>query len=444
MRQAVYKNYLLSVLVVILALNYLDRLALGLLMQDIKVDLDLSDTQLGFLTGIAFALFYAVMGIPIARWADRGNRITLISLTTALWSAAVALCGAAVGFSQLLLIRIGVAIGEAGCQPAALSLIADQFTRAERPRAVARYMLGWPLALMVGNVAAGWLNEFYGWRMTFAMIGLPGLALVALVRFTLREPRYSNAAIAKLAPRVKEPWPVGEPNLKEVFITLWAAASYRHLLFCFSLSAFFTYGILQWQPAFFMRSHGLVTGELGTWLAAVYGLGGLFGTYVGGELASRYAPNNEHLQLTAVAIAYACFAVLKAGVYLAPGHYLAFALLVLTSVGGGAVAGPAFAATQTLVPPRMRAMSIALVLFFSNLIGMGLGPLAAGALSDALRPLFGEESLRYALMCLCPGYLWAAWHALQAGRAVRDAAVPKVETGSLSAGSAGATVAERQ
>ena len=162
MRATVYRNYLLTVLLVILAFNYVDRVALGLLLQDIKVDLDLSDTQLGFLSGIAFALFYSVMGIPIARWADRGNRVMIITVTTALWSVAVALCGLAGSFLQLLLIRIGVAVGEAGCIPPAHSLIADYFTRAERPRAVARYMLGGPLSFVIGYFLAGWLNQLCG------------------------------------------------------------------------------------------------------------------------------------------------------------------------------------------------------------------------------------------------------------------------------------------
>src|SRR5687767_13558141 len=180
MRHTVYKNYLLGLLTLILLFNCVDRLALGLLLQEIKIDLNLSDTQLGFLSGIAFALFYSIMGIPIARWADRGNRTVIISLTTAVWSLMVALCGAAGSFMQLMLIRIGVAIGEAGCVPPAHSLIADYFSRAERPRAVAIYMLGGPLSVIIGNFLAGWLNEFYGWRMTFAILGLPGLVLAAL------------------------------------------------------------------------------------------------------------------------------------------------------------------------------------------------------------------------------------------------------------------------
>lgn len=406
------RNCLLAVLTVIMVFNYVDRLALGLLLQDIKADLSLSDTQLGFLTGIAFALFYAAMGIPIARWADRGNRVTIIAVTVALWSAAVAACGAAANFTQLLLIRVGVAIGEAGCHPPAFSLIADYFNRAERPRAVARYMLGWPLALILGNFAAGWLNEIYGWRVTFLMIGTPGVILAALAWFVLKEPRRSGGGRTTLTEA-----PV-QPSVRAVLVTLLDNRTFRHLLFCFSLSYFFGNGIMQWQPAFFVRSHGMQTGELGTWFAVVYGVGGLLGTYVGGEVASRYAANNERLQLLGLGMLYMILAVLGASVYLMPGRNSALAVLAVAAIGNAAVNGPLFAATQTLVPPRMRAMSIALVLFCSNLVGLGFGPLAAGALSDWFRPVVGDESLRYALLALCPGYFWCTWHLWQASRTV--------------------------
>jgi MFS family permease len=195
MQHPAYRRYLLGVLLVIFAFNAVDRQALGLFMQDIKIDLGLSDTQLGLLTGIAFALFYSIMGIPLARWADRGNRVLIIALTTALWSAAVFLCGFAGSFVQLFLIRIGAAVGEAGCIPPAHSLLADYFDRAERPRAVAIYMLGVPLSALVGSFLAGWLNELYGWRFAFKVLGLPGLALAALAWLSLREPRQESQLI---------------------------------------------------------------------------------------------------------------------------------------------------------------------------------------------------------------------------------------------------------
>jgi MFS family permease len=430
-----YKNYLLAVLLSILAFNYVDRLALGIVLQDVKADLHLTDTQLGFLSGIAFALFYAVMGIPIARWADRGNRVTIISSTVVLWSAAVALCGTATTFVQLMLIRIGVAVGEAGCIPPAHSLIADNFTRAERPRAVARYMLGLPLSLVFGYFAAGWLNEFYGWRVTFVVIGLPGLILGALAWFTLREPRQLKAQGAPDGVASSKAAAPSSPPLrfKEVCVVLWSNTTFRHLLVCFSVWYFFAYGLLQWTPAFFIRSHGLQSGELGSWLAVIFGGGGTLAVYLGGEWAGRYAASNERLQLIACAVAFIFFAILNVGAFLAPNLYLAFAALALGYFGGNLVQGPILATIQTLVRPEMRAISVAILYMFANLIGMGLGPLAAGALSDGLRPWFGEESLRYALVILCPGYFWAAWHLWRASRTVmRDLGAAQVNHRDLS------------
>lgn len=432
MRETTYKRYLLMVLMAILAFNFVDRTALGIVLQDIKKDLVLTDTQLGLLSGIAFALFYSTMGIPIARWADRGNRVTIISLTTVLWSAAVALCAAAASFIQLLAIRVAVGIGEAGCIPPAHSLLADTFTRAERPRAVARYMLGLPLALVIGYFAAGWLNQELGWRRTFLILGLPGLVLAAIARLSLREPRSRDASAARALVSAEPP-----PSLGETCATLWANTSFRHLLFCFSVWYFFGYGLVQWQPAFFIRSHGLQTGELGTWFALINGVGGGLGVYLGGEWAARYAARNERAQLNACAAAFGVFALLNACAYLAPSRLEAFAALALASLGGNVAQGPILATMQTLVSSRMRALSIALVYLFSNLIGMGLGPLATGALSDLLRPRFGEESLRYALLILCPGYLWAAWHLWRAGCTVaqdlkaahaQDGATPVAQT----------------
>ena len=405
-----YKNYLIVVLLVTLAFNYVDRIALGIVLQDLKSDLHLTDTQLGLLSGIAFAFFYSVMGIPIARWADRGNRVLIISLTTALWSVSVILCGVTNTFLQLLAVRVAVAVGEAGCIPPAHSLIADYFTRSERPRAVARYMLGAPLALLIGYFAAGWLNQLYGWRMTFILLGAPGLILAILSRLTLREPRKSNRSDTDtVLPAVP---------VKEVCRVLWSIRAFRHLLICFSVWYFFGYGLLQWTPAFFVRSHHLVTGELGLWLALIYGAGGAVGTYFGGEWATRFARGNERLQLLVCMGAFSLYGLLFLGVFLPSNKYLSFTALALANVGGSVVAGPLLGTMQTLVPQHMRATSVAMVYLFANLIGMGLGPLAAGSLSDTLRPMFGDESLRYALVILSPGYIWASWHLWLASKTI--------------------------
>lgn len=407
MQRANHRRYLLALLMAILAFNFVDRMTLGVVLQDIKADLDLSDTQLGLLSGIAFALFYSVMGIPIARWADRGNRITIITLTTALWSAAVALCGIAGNFVQLLLIRVGVGVGEAGCVPPAHSLISDFFSREERPRALGIYQMGASLSFVFGYFLAGWLNEFYGWRATFIILGLPGLVLAALGWFTLKEPRSSSQFV-----------PAPQLQLIEVWRTLWTNVTFRHVLLCLSVTLFFTYGVLQWQPAFFIRSYGMKTGELGTWLAVAYGLFGLLGNYWGGAAASRYAGGNERAQLAGMAVVLCGVGLFSAGVYLAPNQYWGLASLCVAVLGLSAINGPVLATIQSLVPPQQRATAIALVMLFSNLIGMGLGPLATGALSDALQPRFGEGSLRYALLALCPGFVWCAWHIWRASHTV--------------------------
>jgi predicted MFS family arabinose efflux permease len=424
------KSYLLNVLLLISASNFVDRLLLGLVLQDIKVDLSLSDTQLGFLTGIAFALFYSIMGIPIARWADRGNRVLIIAVTTALWSVAMAMSGVAGNFQQLLLIRVLVAVGEAGCMPPAHSLIAEVFTRAERPRAVAHYMLGGPLAYVIGYFVGGWLNQLFGWRATFMMLGFPGLGLAVLAWFTLRDPRVGNAAPtpSSTTEAFAEASSASEqPGLKEVCVTLWANATFRHLVLAYSVLCFFGSGIGSWKAPFFIRSFGLQTGELGVWLAIIWGGGGILGTYWGGLLADRHAARNERLQLKAMAAVYVSFVLVSSGVYLSSNVFLAFGLMAISLIGVYTVVGPLFAVIQTIVHERMRAMSIAIVGLFANLIGMGLGPLAVGALSDAIRPWTGEESLRYALLAMCPGYWWVAWHLWRASKTVESdlIAVPR-------------------
>jgi MFS family permease len=417
MKRLEYKHYALTLLMIIYAANYLDRQALGLLSQDIKLELGLSDTQLGLLTGIAFALFYAVMGIPMARWADRGNRVTIIALTTGLWTIGVAACGLAGNFLQLLLIRVGVAVGEAGAMPPANSLIPDYFNRTERPRAVAFYLLGSPISIVIGYFGAGWISELYGWRVAFLVLAAPGVILAPLALLTLKEPRTRKVRDSAIpAPATASDQAM--PDVLDVFKTLWALRSFRHLLLAFSIIWFFGMGIVQWQPAFFIRSHGIGTGELGMWFALIVGVGGMVGTYLGGELATRFAPDDEARQLQWLAIMLAAYGLVSVAIYIAPDKHLALAIMAVAVFGNAMTAGPLFAVIQTLVSERMRAQAFAIIFFAANLIGFGFGPLLTGVLSDFLRAALGEESLRAALIVVSPGYCWATWHLWQASKSV--------------------------
>ena len=425
-KETIRRAYLLGVLATILAFNGANNLTFGIALQGIKGEFSLSDTQLGLLTGIAFALFYTLTGVPISRWADRGDRVALVAITTILWCGAVILCALAQNFAQLLLIRVCVAVGEAGCFPAGLSLIADYFSRAERPRAVAVYLQGGSVGIVLGYFLGGWSNQLYAWRWTFVLLGLPGLALAALAWLTLQEPRrlgkttleIGTAGESRVAAERPDSPVSAPPGLGEICATLWNSRTFRQLTFFYTVSSFFSGAIAQWQPSFLVRTYALGTGELGTWMAVIYGSGLMAGTYLSGEWATRRAANNERLQFRAVAVAFSCLGVFAALAYLAANRYWAFGWLELWSVAAAMTSAPLFATIQTLAPARMRATAFTFIQLFANLIGLGLGPLMVGALSDALRPWVGAESLRDALLLMCPGYLWGGWHLWRASKTV--------------------------
>ena len=410
------RRYLLLILALVMATNHVDQRILGLAMQDIKKEFLLSDTQLGLLTGLAFSLFYSVLGVPLARWADRGDRVRVLALTTAIWSAAIALCAAVTNFVQLLAIRVAVAVGEAGCIPTSQSLIASFYARDERPKAMSLFMLGAPAATLVGFLLGGWLNEYYGWRVTFLLLSIPAIVLAVLAWLTLRDPRRDAGAV-EVGP-VETPAP-DAPSFREVVRHLATNTTFRYVLLAFTVFYFFGYGIQNWQPTFFIRSFGLKTGELGTWLALIFGVGGLIGVWVGGELAVRLAPGDESLQLKGTALAYVFFGVVSSCTYLATDHRIAFAFMALAALGASCAIAPLFSTIQTLVPAHMRAQATALIYFAANFVGLGLGPLAAGMVSDAFEALLGRESLRYTLLVMSPGYCLGGWLLWRASKTVK-------------------------
>lgn len=386
---------MLWVLLIVYIFNFLDRQIVNILAEPIKRDLGLSDTQLGLLAGPAFAVFYALLGIPIARYADRDgtNRVRLIALALAIWSVMTAVCGLAQNFVQLLFARIGVGVGEAGCTPAAHSLITDSVKPEKRSSAIAFYGLGVPVGSLLGLVIGGIVNDLYGWRIALMLVGLPGLLLALVILFVLREPRYLKPAeaAATTAPPAA-PLSTGEA-MREIF----SSRAFVYILIAASVTAFLGYGKALWTISFFIRSHGLSTTQAGIGMAVVLGLAAAVGTWLGGKIADRFGARNKKHILTFPAYGMAIVApVLFLGYYM-ESWWIAMALLVIPSVVNNAYYGPAYGSVQGLVRPQARAVAASIMLFGQNLIGLGFGPFLFGVLSDMLAPAYGQESVRYVL-----------------------------------------------
>ena len=409
-----HARYALGLLLGVYIFNFIDRQILSILLEEIKEDIHLSDTQLGFLGGIAFALFYTFAGIPIARWADRGSRRTIISLSVLIWSIFTALTGSARGFWMILVARIGVGVGEAGCSPPAHSLISDYFPPARRATALSIYSLGIPIGSALGTLIGAWVGELFGWRMAFVVVGVPGVLLALVVRLTLREPVRGQSEATG---------PTQEPATEstgDVLRFMAQLRSFRHLSIAGALHAFVGYGAAYFVPSFFARVHEMGLSERGSWLAAL-GLIGTIGTFLGGALADRLAPRDVRWYVWVPGIATIAGVPIALGFYLIGDPYLALSVGVLASIAGPMYLGPTFAITQSLVRPHMRAMASAILLFILNLIGLGIGPWFVGFVSDALAPSLGVESLRYALVSIVSiGNAWAAFHYFIAARTLRE------------------------
>jgi len=407
-----YTRYALGLLVVVYVVNFLDRQVVAILLQAIKQDLGLSDTELGAFSGIAFAFLYSTLGIPIARWADRGVRRSIISLALLVWSGMTALQGFAPSFLWLLAARVGVGIGEAGCSPPAHSLIADLFEPRRRATALAIYSLGIPIGGAIGLAAGGWLRETFDWRTTLMIVGLPGLGLALLVRFTLREP---TRGWWEGGPRA------APPSLREVARLLWARRTFVHMAIAGALHALYGYGSAAFNPAFLERVHGLAPLEIGYALGAIAATTGALGVFLGGWLTDRVSGRDARWYAWLPGIGTLIGIPFVFVFYLWPDGHGALALAALPAVLGGLYLGPTFAITQALVPPHMRAQAAAVLLLVLNLIGMGLGPQLVGVISDLLAPRFGTESIRWALLgCVALGALGATVHYALAARTLRE------------------------
>lgn len=407
-----YKRYALAALTAVYTLNLVDRGLMMLFLQPIKQDLQLSDTQMGFLTGIAFGLFYATLGLPIARWADRGHRVRITSIAIGLWGLTVMACVFVTSFIHMALARAAAAVGEAGCKPPTYSLVGDYFPDpSERTGAMAIYMAGGLLSNLVSLVVGGWLNELYGWRITFLIMGVAGLILAVIIRYTVVEPR----TLTRLATLSAE----ALPPMRTVLLSLWRNKSLRHLSLALILLYMMGMGLNPWYGAFMIRSHGMDTRELGLWLGLIFSIGGIGGVLAGGYIASRWFANNERGQLRLSAVTVALLVPCFIAFLTLPQKYQALMALVPLVVVFTVFLGPTYALMQRLVPDNMRATMMAAVMLLANLIGFGAGPQVVGILSDWLLPTFGIDSLRYAMLMLSFVALWAGIHFWMVGRTVQ-------------------------
>lgn len=394
-----YAYYVLGVLFVVYIFNFIDRQILAILLQPIKEDLKVSDTAMGFLTGFAFALFYTFAGLPLARIADRWVRRSLIAISLATWSLMTAVSGLARGFTDLAIARIGVGIGEAGATPPAHSLIADYFPPEKRATAFAIYASGIYVGVGLGFWLGGWINDNYGWRMAFFVVGLPGVLMALIVRFTVREP-----------PRGLSDHHVGgtrEYTMREVWRFFAALPAGRNISLAGAFHAFVGYGLGAWLPAFFVRLHHMTPGTLGGWLSWITALGGVIGAFAGGWIADRWVRSNPRARAyvgmwgAVLTIPFVCISLLLGDTQLALLSYLPATIFSTLWLG------PAIAVVQELVPPPMRATASAVFLFIVNIIGLGAGPQVIGILNDWIGT---PDAIRYSLLYVAVSMsLVSAW-----------------------------------
>lgn len=402
-------RYVLSVLFIVYTFNFIDRQILAILLPSIKAEFGINDTVLGFLAGPAFAVFYATLGVPIALIGDRWNRRNLVAIALALWSGMTALSGMAMNVTQLALARVGVGIGEAGCSPPAHSMISDYYPPEKRSAAMGIYTSGISVGIMIAFLVGGWVAQNIGWRQAFFIVGIPGLILSLVVRFTIREPARGQSENRR---------DTGErPGVLQVARILFARKSFIHMAIGSGLASFGGYAVISFFPSFLHRSHGMNAAEIGVWLGIILGVAGSLGFAGGGYFADHLGRTSRRRSLNGVAIATLISWLFMVPVYLAGNPYVALAVFTVPATLSNFYLATTIAQTQGLVGLRMRAVASAFLFFILNIIGLGLGPQIAGTLSHLMTESFGVESMRYSLLAISAIVSpWSAFHYFVAAR----------------------------
>lgn len=436
-RSDAYGGYVLAMLVIVYTFNFLDRQIIGILSIPIQKELGLSDTQLGLMRGLSFALFYATLGVPVAWLADRTNRVAIMSVALALWSAFTAVCGLAQNFWQLFLARLMVGVGEAGGVAPAYSIISDYYPPAQRARALAVYSFGIPIGSATGIVFGAVVATLFDWRVAFIIVGLLGVVFAPLFFFTVREPKRGAQDGAGAVTK--------SVSIGEVLAVLSRKPSFWTLSLGAASSSMMGYGLFAWLPAFFVRSYETQLPQVlaflpdamipagagpllyaGYFYGAIVLVGGVIGIWLGGVAADRFGKASPSAYALVPAFAFLATAPFFVVGVLSPNLALSFFIFLIPTALGLAWLGPVLAAFQHIVQPNMRATASALFLLINNLVGIGLGDLLLGGMSDALRAQFGAESLRYSILAGTSFYLIAAVFFFLSARTIgRDWEQPK-------------------
>ena len=395
--------YVLIIMMLVYSINIADRYVMSTVLEPIRLELKLTDSGVAFLTGVSLALFYVIWGIPLSWVADRYNRRNLLAISITVWSVMTAMCGLAVGYTQLLLARIGVGIGEAGGTPSCNSIVADYFPVERRAMAMTVFALGAPIGAWLGADMAGAVAAEYGWRSAFFVLGVPGVVLAAVVLLTIKEPARGQLDAVSTQPA---------PPIMETLRFLWSQKAAVHGMMGSGLSALWGWGLMWFTPTFIQRTYQLDVGEAGAIVGPIHLVMGIGASLLTAWVVSKpaYADPRKIVRLLAVVTALATIPSILA--YYTNSLQVATLMWWLFIPAIYFYIGPAFALCQNLAPPRMRAMFIAVSLLIANVFNLIIAPQGVGLLSDYFAGPGGADaaSLRLALLVLAPTGFWAAWH----------------------------------
>ncbi len=406
------RRYILVMLTLVYVINYLDRNILNQLLPSIKAEFHLSDADLGFLSGTVFAILYATLGVPLAWLADRANRRNLIAISMVLFAAMTALSAFAASFVQLVSARIGTGIGEAGTSPSVNSIISDLYEPKERAGALSFYATGLNVGLLLAFFVGGWIEQHFGWRDAFLAAGIPGLVIAFMFVFTVPEPQRGH---------VEQIVDTGEtPHLPETIRYLWAQKSFRYIAFGTAMASFGGYAGNTFVPSLFARVFHLTPEARGFLIGGLFGVVGGVGTYFSGVFADWLGKRDVRWNMYVIIVIIVCSLPFLPLFFLSNNFTIAVLCALVPTMNGAAYLAPSYAMVQSLVPLRMRAQAAAILLFTLNIIGFGLGPLLVGWESDLLRPAFGDDSIRWAMLSTAATWIIAGWSFWMASRTLKN------------------------